>query len=169
MHGPESNVDVTLREVQPSDLVAFFSHHSDPQAVRMAAFTVEDPSDESAFKVKWAKIMADESIVTRTVLNGGEIAGHIARYERDGKPEITYWIDRSQWGRGIATAALKAFLLLVRERPIYAGAAKDNAASVRVLERCGFVVSGAERGFANARGKEIDEVFFRLDTPATHL
>jgi RimJ/RimL family protein N-acetyltransferase len=31
-----------------------------------------------------------------------------------------------------------------------------------VLEKCGFVVTGRERGFANARGEEIDEVVLIL-------
>jgi hypothetical protein len=31
-----------------------------------------------------------------------------------------------------------------------------------VLEKCGFVVSGFDRGFANARGEEIDEVILTL-------
>jgi RimJ/RimL family protein N-acetyltransferase len=35
--------------------------------------------------------------------------------------------------------------------------------SQRVLEKCGFRRVGEGRGFANARGEEIDEVLFRLD------
>jgi RimJ/RimL family protein N-acetyltransferase len=34
---------------------------------------------------------------------------------------------------------------------------------VRVLEKCGFKVVGEGRGFANARGAEIDELVLRLD------
>ena len=41
-------------------------------------------------------------------------------------------------GRGIATAALTAFLRLEQTRPLYAGVAKHDAASVRVLQKCGF-------------------------------
>jgi len=40
--------------------------------------------------------------------------------------------------------------------------AKDNIASVRVLEKCGFVISGYDQGFANARGEEIEEVIMIL-------
>ena len=46
-------------------------------------------------------------------------------------------------GRGIATEALSAFLLLESTRPLYAGVAKHNAASIRVLQKCGFVVDDA--------------------------
>jgi RimJ/RimL family protein N-acetyltransferase len=50
----------------------------------------------------------------------------------------------------------------VPDRPLHARAAADNIASVRVLEKCGFVVTGHDRGFANARGTEIDEVLLTL-------
>jgi RimJ/RimL family protein N-acetyltransferase len=74
---------------------------------------------------------------------------------------VTYWIDRAFWGRGLATAALREF---VREepRPLHARVAKDNVGSRRVLEKCGFVLIAEERGFANARGAEIDELVLRL-------
>ncbi len=159
--------DVTLREVLPSDLPAFFSHQLDPDAVHMAAFTAEDPSDHDAFMARWAKIMADESMVKRTVLYDGEVAGHIVRFERSGDPEVTYWIDRALWGRGVATAALTRFLAEVRERPLYARAAKDNLASLRVLQKCGFKVSGTSRWFASARGEKIEEALLELRTPAS--
>jgi RimJ/RimL family protein N-acetyltransferase len=79
------------------------------------------------------------------------------------KPQVTYWVDREFWGRGIATAALAQFLTLYRVRPVYASAAADNPGSLRVLEKCGFVRQGMEKSFANARGQEIDEVFLVLE------
>jgi len=84
-------------------------------------------------------------------------------YGEPGSREVTYWIDRAYWGRGIATAALRALLAAAPERPLYARAAADNAGSLRVLEKCGFRVSGHDRGYANARGAEIDEVVLTLD------
>ena len=58
--------------------------------------------------------------------------------------------------------ALSEFLPVQNTRPLYARAAKDNVASLRVLAKCGFMVSGYDRGFANARGQEIDEVVLKL-------
>ncbi|WP_368483237.1 GNAT family N-acetyltransferase, partial [Streptomyces niveus] len=40
--------------------------------------------------------------------------------------------------------------------------AADNSGSIRVLERCGFVITGHDRGFAQARQGEIDEVLLTL-------
>jgi RimJ/RimL family protein N-acetyltransferase len=80
-----------------------------------------------------------------------------------GEREVTYWIDRAYWGQGIATQALRALLAEVPERPLYARAASDNAGSLRVLEKCGFRVVAAARGYATARGAEIDETVLMLE------
>ena len=62
----------------------------------------------------------------------------------------------------MATRALAAFVGGLAARPLLARAAADNAASIRVLEKCGFVLVGRDRGFANARGAEIEEVVMEL-------
>jgi RimJ/RimL family protein N-acetyltransferase len=81
-----------------------------------------------------------------------------------GDLEVTYWIDRVYWGKGLVTQALKEFLTTVQKRrPIYGRAAKENFGSIRVLEKCGFQHIGEEKGFANARGEEIFEVIMRLE------
>jgi RimJ/RimL family protein N-acetyltransferase len=79
--------------------------------------------------------------------------------------EVTYWIGRSHWGKGIATGALYAFLAVDPSRPLHARVAYDNVASRRVLEKCGFRVIATERGFAEARSAEIEELVLRLDEP----
>lgn len=156
-------MEVILRDATEADIAVFFEQQQDPVAVHMAAFTAKDIADREAFEEKWQGILADESVITKTILVQGKVAGSVAKYLRDGKPEVTYWIGRSFWGRGIATAALRGFLDIVTERPLHAAAAKDNLASLRVLEKCGFIVTGEQTGFANARGKEIEEVLLRLE------
>jgi RimJ/RimL family protein N-acetyltransferase len=95
----------------------------------------------------------------RTIVDAGdEILGHAAVFGPAEEREVTYWIGREHWGRGATSAALRELLSIAPERPLYARAAADNGGSIRVLEKCGFVVTGEERGFANARGEEIDEL-----------
>jgi RimJ/RimL family protein N-acetyltransferase len=84
-----------------------------------------------------------------------------------GEREVTYWIGRSYWGKGIATNALKAFLAVDRSRPLYARVASDNVASGRVLEKCGFCVIATERNVAEARSAEIEELVLLLDEVAS--
>lgn len=153
---------VELRAVEEADLPIFFEQERDPIAVHMAAFTAKDPNDRAAFDAHWRKILNDETIVNRTILVDGEVAGHVATFIMFDEREVSYWLDRRYWGQGIATHALALFLAQLPMRPLYARAAQDNIGSIRVLQKCGFVITGEDQGFANARGQEIKEYVFTL-------
>ncbi|MGC5035859.1 GNAT family N-acetyltransferase [Streptomyces sp. DT190] len=155
-------MNVELRAVHDSDLPVFFRQMNDPEALHMAAFTPADPSDRDAFDAHWARIRSSSDVV-RTVLADGDVVGSAAVYGVPGEREVTYWIDRAYWGKGLATAALRALLAQVPERPLYARAAADNVGSLRVLEKCGFRVVAAASGYAHARGAEIDETVLLLE------
>ena len=129
--------EVLLRDVQPDDLPILFEHQRDPVAVALVVF----PSRERAeFDAHWAKILADDTCLKKTIVADGEVAGHIGSFGRDGKREVGYWIDRALWGRGIMSQALPAFLRLEPQRPLYAGVAAHNLASLRLLQKCGFIL-----------------------------
>ncbi len=153
---------IKLREVIESDLPIFYEQQLDEEANYMAAFTTEDPADRAAFEAHWTRIMGDDSITLRTVLYLDSVAGYIANFERFGKQEVSYWFGKDYWGRGVATKALSTFMSTLKKRPLYARAAKDNIASVRVLEKTGFAITGHEIAYANARGAEIEEVIMML-------
>lgn len=155
--------ELLLRDVINDDLPIFFEHQLDREANIMAAFTAKDPTNREAFIAHWQRNLADESTINRTILFNGQVAGSVSSYEQEGKPEVTYWLGREYWGKGIATRALTEFLTHHnRTRPIYARVAKDNLGSRRVLEKCGFKITGEDRGFANARGQEIEEFLLEL-------
>jgi RimJ/RimL family protein N-acetyltransferase len=155
-------MQIVLREVHDSDLPVFFRQMNDPEALHLAAFTPKDPADRDAFDAHWKRIRASDD-VQRTILADGDVVGSAAVYGEPGEREVTYWIDRAYWGRGIATAALRELVAQVPERPLYARAAADNAGSLRVLEKCGFRVTARASGYANARGAEIEEFVLTLD------
>jgi RimJ/RimL family protein N-acetyltransferase len=154
--------DLLLRDVIEDDLPIFFEQQLDPDANYMAAFTARNPADRDAFTAHWNKILGDDTTTNKTILLAGRVVGHIARFERLGKPEVTYWIGKEYWGKGLATEALTELLRQVKERPVYARVAKDNTASLRVLEKCGFEIAGEDKGFSNARGKEVEEFILEL-------
>jgi RimJ/RimL family protein N-acetyltransferase len=154
--------NVILRDVNEDDLPIFFEQQSDTTANYMAAFTAKDPSDKVAFKAHWEKILDDERIIKKTIIFNGQVAGQVSSFEQFGEPEVSYWIGREYWGKGVATRALSQLLDYVNIRPIYARAAKDNIASIRVLEKCGFKICGEDKGFSNARTEEVEEYVFQL-------
>jgi RimJ/RimL family protein N-acetyltransferase len=169
-HAPEPvNRGIQLRDVIASDLPILFEHQLDPDANYMAAFTARDPIDRDAFMAHWTRILSDEAITIQTILFNGQVAGSVASYTdaEFGELEITYWIGREYWGKGIATRALLTFLDHVPVRPLYGRAAKDNIASLRVMQKCGFTICGKGKGFAYARGEEVEEYILKLETSET--
>lgn len=155
--------EVALRPLEDADLDALFDQMRDPESVRMAAFTAKDPDDRAAFDAHQRKIQADSTTTNRAITLDGRFVGTIACFVIEGETEITYWLDRSVWGKGVTSRALALFLAEITERPLHARAASDNTASLRVLEKAGFVRVGTDVGYANARGAEIEETILRLD------
>ena len=154
--------EVLLRDVEEADLPIFFDQQLDPDANRMAAFTARNPADRAAFMAHWARIMGDETITKRTIVVDGQVAGNVASFEQLGEREVGYWIGKRFWGKGVATRALSAFLREVRVRPLFARVARDNIASLRVLQKCGFTICGEDKGFSQARGEEVEELILKL-------
>jgi RimJ/RimL family protein N-acetyltransferase len=150
---------ILLRDVTDSDLPILYEQQLDPEATAMAAF----PSrDREAFMAHSAKIMADESVIFRTIVFDGQVAGSIVSWGQAGDREVGYWLGKEYWGRGIATKALTAYLGIVKQRPLYAHVAKHNAGSRRVLEKCGFAVIG-EDTYTNPAGVDVEEIIMKLD------
>ena len=155
--------ELLLRNVVNDDLPIFFKYQLDQEANYMAAFTARDPTNQEAFMAHWHSILADETDIIQTIICNGHVAGSVSSYEDEGNPEVTYWLGKEYWGKGIASWALTAFLTHHNKtRPIFARVAKDNLGSRRVLEKCGFAIIGESRGFANARGQEIEEFLLEL-------
>jgi RimJ/RimL family protein N-acetyltransferase len=152
---------VALRDVIDSDLPIFFEHQRDPVAVRMAAF----PSrDHEAFMTHWAELRRNPSNIIRTIVGDGQVAGNIGSWIVEDGRLIGYWIGREFWGRGVATAALAAFVAELKERPLLAFVAKHNVGSIRVLEKCQFVPS-PEHDPTIAGEDGVHEVLYMLSRP----
>ena len=149
---------VVLREVVECDLPIFFEHQRDGEAVRMAAFCSRD---HEAFITHWAKLRREPLNIIRTIVCGGQVAGNIGSWIAEDQRLIGYWIGREFWGRGVATAALAAFVTEVKERPLHAFVAKHNVGSIRVLEKCKFVPS-LEHDPTIAGEDGIQEVLYML-------
>lgn len=154
---------VRLRSVIPADLPIFFEHQRDPSANRMAAFGSADPQDKAAFMARWDKMLKTPGVIARTIEVAGDVAGHIVNFEMFGAPSVTYWVGKPWWGHGVATGALQAFLTEFDTRPVQARVAKDNIASLKVLQHAGFVIRGQDKAFAPARGEEVEEYVLVLE------
>ncbi len=155
--------EIKLRKTEVDDLEHLFEFQLDKGAIYLAAFTPKDPADKSAYLRKYTKLLSDPTVNNQTIIIDNIIVGSIAKFEIDGQAEVTYWIDKNFWGKGIATKALEYLLTIENTRPILGRVAFDNYGSQKVLEKCGFVKIGKDKGFANARQTEIEEFIYKLD------
>ena len=102
------------------------------------------------------------------IQSGGEAVGGIGIVPQSDVAIRTahfgYWLAEHAWGKGIATAAARAmaryafeaFPLARLEAPVFAW----NPASMRVLEKCGFLREGALRHSVFKDGQLIDSVLY---------
>jgi RimJ/RimL family protein N-acetyltransferase len=101
---------------------------------------------------------------------GGAVAGGIGytlgAYEARLTATIGYWLAEPFWGRGIATAALEHLTQYAFEahalRRISSVVMSPNIASMRVLEKAGYVREGVMRNAVVKRGEVYDLVLFAL-------
>lgn len=150
---------VLLRDVEEGDLPILFEHQCDPAANQMAAFQARD---RDAFMAHWMKILGNDTVVKKTILLGDQVAGNIVCYEQSGRWLVGYWVGTRFWGRGVATRALAELVTHVQVRPLHAHVAKHNVGSIRVLEKCGFAVSGEDESPNSAGGETVEEYVFTL-------
>lgn len=158
----KNKLNIQLRPTEVADLDDLFQFQLNKEASYLAAFTPKDPTDKTAYLTKYTKLLSDPTVNNQTIIVDNVIVGSVAKFIMEGATEITYWIDRHYWGKGIATKALKHLLEIETTRPVFGRVAFDNFGSQKVLEKCGFVRIGADKGFANARQTEVAEFIYKL-------
>lgn len=132
---------VHLRDIAPDDLPLMYEFNLDSEANRLAG-TI--PRSAAVFKAHWENTLADSSVVAKAIAAGDVLAGYINCFQRDGIYSVGYWIGKSFWGQGIASRALELLLNEVPIRPLHAQVATDNQASLRVLQKHGFVIRSTQ-------------------------
>lgn len=157
-----NKLKIKLRPTTISDLETLFQFQLDKEGGYLAAFMPKDPTDKLTYINKYTKLLNDPTVNNQTIIFDNTIVGSIAKFVMKGDTEITYWIDRKFWGQGIATRSLNYFLKIESNRPIYGRVAFDNFGSQKVLEKCGFIKIGTDKGFANARQMEVEEFIYKL-------
>lgn len=116
-----------------------------------------------AFYAHWRRVLENDAVTKKTIVHEGNVAGNVLCWEHDGRRLVGYWLGRDFWGRGLATSALAELLDEVKIRPLHAWVATSNVASIRVLEKCGFVVTGSKTEFDEALGERVEELLLELD------
>jgi ribosomal-protein-alanine N-acetyltransferase len=154
---------LVMRRARMEDLQAIHGMLSDPAATR---FWSTPPHTDIAQSEAWLRSMVeadpDESDDFCVELDG-QVIGKLGCWEL---PEIGFLFDSSQWGKGYASEALGAFLdrrrALGSPNPITADVDPRNQASLDLLNRHGFVVTGRQARTWQIAGVWCDSVYLAL-------
>ena len=149
-----------LRHFRPDDFEAFHTIVSDYEVVKMLGswpFPAEAAFTRMRMETPEAK--AGQVLVIEV---DGVFAGTIGGMSRG----IGYMLGQAFWGRGIGTWAVREMVQRMFEGSnigeVTASVWQDNAASARVLEKCGFKRAGTGEFYAKARGETMAYADFNL-------
>src|SRR5579885_2729260 len=99
-----SPLNLRLRNTTTDDLPQLFEYQADPEANYMAAFTSKNPTDRDAYITRWTRLLAEQTIPMQTILVDEQVVGSVGAYvDEEDHLEVTYWIGKPHWGKGIAT------------------------------------------------------------------
>lgn len=97
------------------------------------------------------------------IVGGFTLSGISLGFFRSG--QLGYWVDKEYAGRGLATAAVRAVCAAARDdlllHRVEAGTLLDNAASQRVLAKCGFESYGVAPKYLYIAGEWRDNRLFQ--------
>lgn len=99
--------------------------------------------------------------------------GVVALELRGGCWHLGYWLDRSAWGKGHMSEAVRAvletFFDAAPDETVFSGVFADNPASLRIQQKTGFTITGCKEIFSLSRNRMVPCIETRLrgaDFPA---
>jgi RimJ/RimL family protein N-acetyltransferase len=157
-----------VRDWRPGDKAAVVRAANNRNVWRNLAHRFPHPYTD-ADADRWFGMLREAPLPTHWAIEvDGEAAGGIGIDVGEGIHAKTahfgYWLAEPHWGRGIMTAAVRAvaehvlahFDVARLEAPVFAW----NPASMRVLEKCGFVREGVLRQSVLKDGQLIDAMLY---------
>lgn len=142
------------------DLSWFYEFQCDLESNELAAVY---PRSEADFHDHWHNILTDSKTTAKAIIADQHPVGSISCFCCDGQNSVGYWIGRPFWGQGIASTALRLLLAIETRRPLFARVARENGASIRVLQKCGFEITGYEFSPGTDRFVECEEATLKLE------
>lgn len=156
-HKPQVNAlhpQYRLRGWEPSDLQTYKALLDDPAVWRYLPEAYPDPlTDETAAALIELSNASNHHQVF-AVLRDSKIVGQARLLydvdDRDpGVAEISYWLGRAHWGKGIGSDLVALFTKRsFADNPgittLIASVHRDNAASARALQKAGYSLRGAD-------------------------
>jgi ribosomal-protein-alanine N-acetyltransferase len=163
-----------LREWSFQDAKSLARHADNPHIAAMMKDAFPSPYTlDDAYRFI-ARATSPSASLLFAIEREGEAVGGIGIHPRNGKrhrsADIGYWLSESCWGKGIITGAVRSLVPVVFGKwdivRLQAGVLSNNPASMRVLEKCGFIRKAVHRNAVTKQGVRLDEVSFVNYGPA---
>ncbi|MFO7671240.1 MAG: GNAT family protein [Bacteroidales bacterium] len=159
-----------LRPWHPDDALSLVSHANNQNVADNLrdGFPYPYSLDDAG---KWLKMVGENRCdLILAIEVEGDAAGGIGIYT--GKDvyrfngEIGYWLSQKYWGKGIMSDAVGVLVdyafLETQWLRIFANVFQFNTPSMRVLEKCGFILEAIHKKTVIKGGKLLDEYLFAL-------
>lgn len=154
-----------LRAWQPGDETSLQSHANNPKVSAFLRDRFPDPytMHDALF---WVGAVKDQSpLISFAIIINGEACGGIGIEPFNDESRITaeigYWLGEQHWGKGIMTEALKLVTAYAFEHftliRIEAGVYDKNAASMKILEKAGYIKEAVLRRSIIKNGEVMDK------------
>src|SRR5262245_41060415 len=161
-HAPIRTARLLLRPLRASDAEPLFALFADWEVIRWLSMPPWPYALEDAHSFIREQLNRDLGRTTFAITLGDALIGGIDvrmnpanQSQRGPGPNLGYWLGRPYWGRGYMTEAARGFLARVFEAGlgdvVYSGAFAENATSLRVQEKLGFVRDGDTMLYARPR------------------
>jgi ribosomal-protein-alanine N-acetyltransferase len=159
-----SGPDTALRELFSSDLDPLVRLANNANVSRFLVCTFPYPYTKSDGEWWINTGSKQRGAITRVIEFAGEFAGLIGITPQSGWQEhlgeIGYWVGEEFWGKGIATSALRQMTDFgfagLQLQKLCAPVLATNAASMRVLAKCGYQLEGILRSEVRKHGRYFD-------------
>ncbi|WP_299270043.1 GNAT family protein [uncultured Psychrosphaera sp.] len=154
---------ISLRQFQTSDAELLVSYLNTPEVTQYITASIPTPYTNT--DALWWIEHANQSEYIQAIEYKGEFIGCISatvgQFEYANSAELGYWIGKAFWNLGITTEAVKQFVELLfgtnKLNRLFVSVVAKNIASIRVLEKNGFVYEGTLKHASHKNGQYFDE------------
>ncbi|SDR22794.1 GNAT family N-acetyltransferase [Pseudovibrio sp. Tun.PSC04-5.I4] len=161
---------LVLRQLRQDDLTSVCAYLANFEVTKNLS-TQPHPFTEADGVSYLESVRAEDPTqnITWAIEHAGVFCGNLRVKNLQGTPRVGYWLGQDHWGKGFMSEAVFAALCFLFEERlvpvVQTGVFEGNPASLRVLEKLGFTVTGKSTHPCRARGRILlDETELEMAT-----
>lgn len=158
-----------LREQSLDDTSAFFEYYADPAVSKYILAKIPQSLTDAMHEIHYCRnLFYQKTGICWSIANTSDnrMIGAVGLYinNQHDRAEICYDLHKNYWRKGIMRKALQQVMEFAFKKiglvRIEAITVKENLASMKILERCGFIYEGSLHNYRLFEGKTYDVELF---------